>query len=82
MTTLLPVQCFACSRLDRSTAAFGQLVPERCAAYPARIPADVRTFGDDHRQVRGDEQGGLTFEQADTDEARLAFTQWQRFAAA
>lgn len=76
MTTVLPVQCFACARLDRSTA-----LPVRCTAYPARIPDDIRTFGDDHRQARADEQGGLTFEQLDTVEARDAFAWWQRFAA-
>lgn len=75
MTTVLPVQCFACARLDRSTA-----LPVRCTAYPDRIPDDIRTFGDDHRKARGDEVDELTFLQADDGQA--AFDDWQAFASA
>jgi hypothetical protein len=50
----------------------------RCAAYPDRIPDDIRTFGDDHRQLRGDEVNSLTFVQADNGQA--AFDDWQAFA--
>lgn len=73
MTSTGPVQCLACKHLDRSDAA----APSRCAAYPV-IPVDIVRDGADHRTARGDERDGLTFAQADTAEARDAFTWWSR----
>lgn len=79
MTTFVPAQCFACTRLhrDNSTVAGLQMVVS-CDAYPGQVPDDIRTFGDDHRTARGDEFGGLVF---DPDPGREeAFGEWARFA--
>lgn len=79
MTTFVPAQCYACTRLhrDNSTVAGLQMVVS-CDAYPGQIPDDIRTFGDDHRTARGDEFGGLVFE-PDPERAE-AFNDWARFA--
>lgn len=79
MTTFVPAQCFACTRLhrDNSTVAGLQMVVS-CDAYPGQVPDDIRTFGDDHRTARGDEFGGLTFNP--DPERDLAFGEWARFA--
>lgn len=67
MTSIVPVQCRACARY-RS--------PGICEAFPGGIPAAVLSYGADHRQpVTGD--GGIRFEQLDTDEARQAYADWQ-----
>jgi 2'-5' RNA ligase superfamily protein len=79
MTTFVPAQCYACTRLhrDNSTMAGLQMVVS-CDAYPGQVPDDIRTFGDDHRTARGDEFGGLVF---DPDpEREEAFGEWARFA--
>lgn len=79
MTTFVPAQCFACTRLhrDNSTVAGLQMVVS-CDAYPGQVPDDIRTFGDDHRQARGDEFGGLLF---DPDPERAeTFNEWATFA--
>lgn len=79
MTTFVPAQCYACTRLHRDNSTVGGLLMVvSCDAYPGQIPDDIRTFGDDHRQARGDEFGGLTF---DSDPERTeAFDEWARFA--
>lgn len=81
MTTFVPAQCFACTRLhrDNSTVAGLQMVVS-CDAYPGQIPDDIRTFGDDHRTARGDEFGGLVFNLGV--DADAAFAEWERFAGA
>lgn len=78
MTTILPVQCLSCSRLDRSTTAAGSTtaVPFRCTAYPDQIPRDLAMLGADHRIARGDEAAGLTFNLAVGSQA--TFDIWRR----
>lgn len=58
----------------------GTVVASRCAAYPSGIPLEVLD-GADHRTARGDEVDGITFDQADTDEARNAFGWWEKVFA-
>lgn len=73
MTSVLPVLCMACDRLtdpDRGT----------CSAFPTAIPTAIIAFGADHHlPVAGDR--GLQFKQADTDDARQAYEDWQSFTA-
>jgi hypothetical protein len=78
MTSVLPVQCFACAHLDRSAAdPGGAAVPSRCVAYPTGIPDEIAMYGADHRVARGDETNGVVFAQAPSDDARDAFGWWQ-----
>lgn len=78
MTSILPSQCLACSRRERTAdPSTSTQMAARCTAFPAGIPRDIAD-GADHRQPRGDEQGGLVFDQADDAEARDAFASWQR----
>lgn len=78
MTTQVPAQCFACTRLRPSSDPdTGTPTAGVCAAYPEGIPLDI-LLGADHRTARGDERDGLTFEQAGTDEARDAFRWWEK----
>lgn len=83
MTTVSPVQCFACTRLiqtvDESTDT--QTVA-RCRAYPDGIPMEIGMLGADHRTARGDETRGLIFERATGTAADQAWKDWQRKAAA
>jgi hypothetical protein len=80
VTTVLPAQCFACTRLRSRRSPSGGPLASICGAFPAGIP-EVMQRGGDHRQpLPGD--SGLQFVQADTDRARAAFDVWQRFAAA
>lgn len=78
MSEYLAAQCWACTR---------RLTPARicdpgvatCSAYPDGIPVEI--LGPelaDHRQPRGDERDGLTFELADGPEAADALDDWQR----
>jgi hypothetical protein len=79
MTTIAPVQCLGCSRLDRSiTDRYGAVIPARCAAYPEQIPAEIATFGEDHRKPIGDERDGLVF--ASAEDSVDLFDAWRRFA--
>lgn len=48
----------------------------KCAAFPEGIPSDIVRLGADHR-VRFPGDGGIRFQQADNDEARQAFVDWQ-----
>lgn len=83
MTTLLPSLCLGCAhRLPDRDSATGTELPQRCAAYPSHIPADI-IDGADHRRPRGDEHNGLTYEpMSDTARAAFYFDAWQRFVAA
>lgn len=76
MTTVLPAQCFACTRL-RPSSANGTPTVSTCDAYPDEIPFAIAAGGD-HRRARGDERDGRTFKQADSDDARNAFSWWER----
>lgn len=76
MTTVLPAQCFACKRL-RPSSAGGTATVSTCDAYPDEIPFAIAA-GADHREARGDERDGLTFEQAASDDARNAFRWWEK----
>jgi hypothetical protein len=63
------VQCRAC-------AHYRPAKPGACDAFRDRIPVEIISYGADHRgPVEGD--GGVRFEQLDTDEARQAFADWQ-----
>jgi hypothetical protein len=67
MTTRYPVLCRACVRFDASAG--------NCAAFPDGIPSSIVEDGGDHRRpVAGD--GGVTFQQADGEEAKRAFDNW------
>jgi hypothetical protein len=68
MTSKLPVLCDACLHLRKNGFS--------CPAYPDRIPEDIRTWGDDHREIRPDQTGDTVFEIKDTDEARAVFEAW------
>lgn len=68
-----PIQCLACTRLDPATEQ-----PTRCTAFPDGIPPEIGIYAADHRKPIGGERDGLLFEQAGSDEARDAFTWWQR----
>lgn len=69
MTSIVPVQCHACTHYRRKA-------PGTCDAFPGGIPAAVLSYGADHRlPVAGDH--GVRFELADTDDARQAFADWQ-----
>lgn len=81
MTTVLPMQCFACSRLVPSADPdTGSRLAAVCDAFPGAIPK-VMVAGGDHRlPLPGD--NGLRFAQADSGAARAAFDAWQRFTPA
>lgn len=78
MTTVVPAQCFACTRLhsdqDPNT---GTPLVKMCAAFPDGIPFEI-AIGADHREARGDERGGMLFHQSDAPAAREAFASWKR----
>lgn len=79
MTTISPVQCLACGRLDRSTAVLGgTVVPNRCTAYPGGIPEEIALYGADHRAARGDEVNGRIFQQDNGPGTLDAFAWWRR----
>lgn len=71
-----PTQCIACTRLHHETPEIAT-----CDAYPAGIPADILA-GAAHTTPRGDEVGGRTFRQADTEGARIAMDAWRALARA
>lgn len=80
MTTLLPVQCYACVRLDRTqgTEGFSDLpVVTRCEAFPKQIPLAIRE-GADHRQPVGGEVNGMVFSPLNTEQGREAFRWWDK----
>lgn len=80
MTTLLPVQCYACVRLDRTlgTEGFSDLpVVARCEAFPRQIPAQI-ALGADHREPVGGEVGGMVFSPLETEQGREAFRWWEK----
>lgn len=83
MTTGSAAQCFACTRLVRTTDPdSGAPTAVRCTAYPQGIPMEIGLLGADHRQPRGDEVRGLTFNRETGTEADDAWTWWQRKAEA
>jgi hypothetical protein len=52
-----------------------------CPAYPTRIPEEIRTWGDDHREVRPDQTGTTVFELfelEDTPKKREVFDWWSK----
>lgn len=75
MTTVMPIQCYACGLLDRSETLpySGRPVVSRCAAFPDGIPDPV-LIGADHRVAVGGEHDELLFVQSDAD----AFAWWER----
>lgn len=80
MTTLLPVQCYACTRLNRAdgTEGFSELPPVRSCQAFERIPKAIR-MGADHRiPVEGEQ---LLFEQLDSEQAREHFDWWREVFA-
>lgn len=83
MTSIGPVLCLSCSRLDRSTTdPLGTVMPNRCRAYPDLIPDEIALFGGDHHEPRGDEVDGVVYEQAPGDAANSDLKAWQAFTAA
>lgn len=67
MTSELPIQCWACKRLQ--TRGF------RCEAFPDRIPNSILSGADHRVPVEGDH--GLQFSQRDSAAARDDFKRWQ-----
>lgn len=81
MSTVSPVQCFACTRLIRTVdESSGTQTVARCRAYPDGIPMEIGMLGADHRTRRGDETGGLIFDRKPASDE--AWRDWQRKAAA
>ncbi|NUT31537.1 MAG: hypothetical protein HOV79_00535 [Hamadaea sp.] len=77
MTTVVPALCFACTRLQPAADPdTGTPVVGACTAYPDGVPVAI-ALGGDHHEQRGDERDGLTFEQADSDDARRAYSDWR-----
>lgn len=77
MSTVAPMQCFACTR--RHPAAdpdTGAQQARTCDAFPEGIPFTM-ALGGDHRQPLS-EDGGLRFLQADGERAAAAFAAWER----
>jgi hypothetical protein len=70
VTSVVPVQCQACARLNTDK-------PGTCEAFPDRIPVEIISYGADHRQAYPDDRG-LRFEQLDTKAGREAFAEWNR----
>lgn len=80
MTSVLPLQCFSCARLDRSLGDIpltGLPRVERCQAFPNGIP-DVMKEGGDHRQPIGGEVDGLLFKLSSVKEQAEFFPYWER----
>jgi hypothetical protein len=82
MTSVSPVQCLACARLDHSDLV-KPLAPndhrvrvDRCEAFPDGIPISIALAGADHRNAFGGDHG-LRFLQLLTPEAKAAFADWQ-----
>lgn len=76
MTSVLPMQCFACTRLHAShDPDTGTQRAGTCQAFPGGIPR-VMALGGDHRRPLPDD-GGLRFVQAEGQQAATAFTFWQ-----
>lgn len=83
MTSLNPVQCFACDRLDRSRMTrptmpgeAPRVLIDTCEAFPKGIPMPIALGGADHRtEFQGDQ--GLHFVQAPGEEAAEAFRNWK-----
>lgn len=81
MTTVSPVQCFACTRLIKTAdASTNTQTVARCRAYPDGIPMEIGLLGADHRKARGDEKAGLIFDRAAGPEADDAWLWWTRKA--
>jgi hypothetical protein len=79
VTSVLPAQCLACTRLRPAPTMPGlpRATPPvvTCDAYPSGIPVEIQRGGD-HRQARGDEADGMVFElDADGEDA---FEWWRR----
>lgn len=80
MTSVLPIQCFSCVRLDRSQGTIELTdLPrvERCAAFPDGIP-DVMVDGGDHRKPLGGEKDGLLFKLSPVAEEASMFPFWEK----
>lgn len=68
MTSVIPIQCLACTRLKKRSA--------KCDAFPDGIPVGILS-GDDHREpIDGDH--GKQFLQRNDAQGREAFRLWQR----
>lgn len=78
MSSVLPAQCFACTRWHDRRTPTDAPIAVTCDAFPAGIPRAMQ-LGGDHRSPLPDDNG-LQFVQADSDRARLAFEIWQRTA--
>jgi len=81
VTTVMPMQCFACVRLHQaSDPDTGTQLAATCDAFPGGIPPLMGRGGDHRNPLPGDH--GLRFQQADGTQARVAFAAWSRFSRA
>lgn len=78
MTEYARSLCRACVHLLPAPPVLGlpAAMPRVCVAYPAGIPGDILN-GDDHNELRGDEQTPVAFEKASGAKASKALAEWR-----
>jgi len=67
LTSIIPIQCLACSRLQRTKST--------CDAFPDGIPTSILSGADHRVSVPGD--GGKLFLLRNDAKGKRAFADWQ-----